>query len=282
MTNEGHCLCGNVRWEVSAEPFRAFNCHCKLCRKAHGTAFGTYWFFEPDQFRFTEGQDAIVTYRSSHLLTRSFCGTCGAVVPYPSEQRELVVTPGGCHDDGRPSDCEIFVTHKAPWWDITSDLPQFDDYPPETGYQRVEEEALPPPPDDVVRGSCMCGGVKFHVTEPFRVIHNCHCSRCRHGRAAAHASNGFTSLHGMTFLEGEERLKSYQPPGAKFFTQVFCEVCGSKAPRIDQERELALIPMGSLDDDPGSKPADHIFVADKAGWHEITDDLPQFDGVPVR
>jgi hypothetical protein len=38
--------------------------------------------------------------------------------------------------------------------------------------------------------------------------------------------------------------------------------------------------MGSLDDDPGITPASHIFVADKAGWHEITDDLPTYEEAP--
>ena len=41
MTNKASCLCGSVTWEITTEPFQAFNCHCKLCRKAHGSAFGT-------------------------------------------------------------------------------------------------------------------------------------------------------------------------------------------------------------------------------------------------
>ena len=40
MSNEASCLCGSVTWEITAEPFQAFNRHCKLCRKAHGSAFG--------------------------------------------------------------------------------------------------------------------------------------------------------------------------------------------------------------------------------------------------
>ena len=86
MNNRANCLCGSVSWEITAEPFNAFNCHSKMCRKAHGTAFATYWFVEPGQISWTGDVAGIVHYRSSPLLTRSFCGTCGAVVPYPSEQ----------------------------------------------------------------------------------------------------------------------------------------------------------------------------------------------------
>ena len=130
MINKASCLCGSVTWEITTEPFQAFNCHCKLCRKAHGSAFGTYWFMRPDQFRWTGPTDAIAHYRSSHLLTRSSCGTCGSVVPYPSETKDLIVSLGGCHDRGKKSDCNIFVAHNAPWHDITGPLPRHDDYPP--------------------------------------------------------------------------------------------------------------------------------------------------------
>jgi hypothetical protein len=282
MNNAGSCLCGSVTWEVTAEPFRAYNCHCKMCRKAHGAAFGTYWFFEPEQFRWTSCTDSVVRYRSSHLLTRNFCGTCGSVVAYPSEQRDLIVIPAGCHDDGRKSDCEIFVAHKAPWYDITSTLPQHDVYPPESGYEHVDDAPECGQAEGKVRGGCLCGAVAFEVSEPFRIAQNCHCRRCRLARAAALASNGFTSMAGVTFSRGEDRLRQYKVPDAKYFTQVFCNTCGSKMPRLDPERDLAVTPFGALDDDPGMYPQRHIFVGNKAGWHDVTGNLPQFDEGPER
>ena len=280
MANRASCLCRGVRWEISEEPFKAYNCHCKMCRKAHGAAFGTYWFVPKAGFRWLGATDTITQHRSSHLLTRNFCSTCGSVVPYPSGQGDHVAVPAGGHDDGMKPESEIFVPHSAPWYDITSDLPRHHDYPPEIGFSRVEEEPLADGPDGVIRGSCLCGAVEFHVSEPFRVVHNCHCSRCRRGRAAAHTTNGFTSMSGVQFQKGESHLKSFKPPDAKYFAQAFCEICGSKLPRIDPEREIAITPLGSLDDDPGVKPDDHIFVAYKAKWHDITDDLPTYSEAP--
>ncbi len=281
MSSQASCLCGSVGWEITAEPFHAFNCHCKLCRNAHGSAFGTYWFVKHDQFNWLSDTDTIVNYRSSHLVTRSFCGTCGSVVPYPSEQREQYVEPAGCHDDGRKSDCNIFVAHSAPWHDITGDLPRYDDYPNYTGFDDLGKDPIDPPLEGIVRGSCMCGTVKFHITEPFKGVHNCHCTRCRKARAAAHAKNRFTSMKGVEFVQGEDNLESYKLPDAEHFTQVFCKTCGSKMPRIDPNRQIAVIPFGGLDDDPRAKPADHMFVNYMAKWHEITDDLPVFEEMPT-
>ncbi len=278
--SEGRCLCGSVTWELTAEPFAVYNCHCKMCRKAHGAAFGTYYFVRLDQFRWTSGTDSVVHYQSSPSLPRSSCDVCGSVVPYGSNDSNLWVAPAGCHDHGKPADCNIFVVDSAPWHQVTGDLPRHDAYPEETGYPTVNDKPLAEQPEGVVRGSCLCGTVEYHVTEPFKAAYNCHCSRCRHGRASAHASNGFTSYDGVRFIKGEDRLKTYKVPDARYFTQVFCEVCGSLMPRLDPERNVSVIPLGGLDDDPRIKPVSHIFVASMAGWHRITDDLPTHDEGP--
>lgn len=273
--NNGSCLCGAVTWEISSEPYQIFNCHCRMCQKAHGTAFGTYWFMRPDHFAWTGGTDTVIHYRSSAVLVRSSCDTCGSVVPYPGDDAtDHCVVPGGCHDHGRKPDCDIFVADNAPWHDLTGHLPRHDSYPEAAGLPSVDYPAVAPSPDGRVRGSCLCGAVAYDVTGPFEIARNCHCSRCRRGRAAAHASNCFTGIDSVRFTGGEDHLKSYKVPDARYFTQVFCDVCSSPMPRLDEERGIAVIPMGSLDNDPGLKPAHNIFVAYKAGWYDITDDLP--------
>ena len=40
------------------------------------------------------------------------------------------------------------------------------------------------------------------------------------------------------------------------------------------------VPYGSLIDEPTLKPMGHMFVGSKAPWHEILDDLPQYDEYP--
>ena len=95
--NKASCLCGALTWEISGEPFYAFNCHCKICRKAHGSPFATYWFLKREQFHWTSATDTLVNYRSSEFLERSFCGSCGSVAPYGSEGHDTFLSLGGCH-----------------------------------------------------------------------------------------------------------------------------------------------------------------------------------------
>jgi len=127
----------------------------------------------------------------------------------------------------------------------------------------------------MVRGSCLCGGIQFEA-DRVPVITTCHCSKCRKSRGAAFSVTASVPLHEFRFLRGEDLIQCYQPPGDGY-SPVFCRVCGSSAPLVVKERQLVLVPAGLLDDDPGVRPALHMFVGSKAPWWEITDDLPQFE-----
>jgi hypothetical protein len=131
-----------------------------------------------------------------------------------------------------------------------------------------------------ITGSCLCGAVGYELTQDPPWAHNCHCSRCRKTRGTAFASNLFVPIDGFRFTRGEDLLLSYKPPEAERFTHVFCRQCGSSLPWLNQARGIAVVPMGSLDDDPGIVPHAHIFVDSRASWFTITDDLPQHPGLP--
>ena len=274
---QGSCLCGEVRWEAG-QPFTLVShCHCSRCRKAHGSAYATYAATPSQSF---QRSGAVAGFASSPGLSRCVCPRCGAVVPSDPADELTFVPLGGLDGDprARPG-AHIFVASKAAWFELTDDLPRFDAFPP-----GVDAAPLPTPrpldPPGPPRGSCLCGGVGFVITEPVRIARYCHCGRCRKARAAAHAANLLVSEAALTFTRGRERLVSYKVPEALRFTQTFCRDCGGKLPRVDPERKLAVVPMGSLDDDPGIRPQEHIFTSEKAAWDEISDGLPQHAAYP--
>ena len=276
----GSCLCRTVRWSFDGAFERMTHCHCEMCRKAHGAPFATYAMGSGEHFRFDHGEDAVTRYESSPGIVRAFCSGCGSVVPHPVPGSEIDIPVGPLDDDpGMRATCHIFAKWKAPWHPITDSLPQHEAFE-SAGEPSVDRPSAPRSTDGVPRGSCLCGGVAYEVTGPIKVVHNCHCSRCRKARAAAHTTNGFTAMDDVRYTCGEETLRTYRLPEARHFSQVFCPTCGSGMPRRDPERGVAVIPFGSLDDDPGRGADDHIFVASKAPWYEITDDLPRFDEAP--
>jgi len=126
----------------------------------------------------------------------------------------------------------------------------------------------------MVRGSCLCGGVRFELFE-VRLITLCHCSKCRKANGAPFESSAFVPSEHFRLLEGEDRVQSYpSSPGTR---RAFCRVCGSRTPFPAPYGRHVVVPAGLLDDDPGVKPALHMFVGSKASWWEIGDGLPQFE-----
>lgn len=103
----GGCLCGGVTFVLDGEFFFATNCHCVSCRKAHGAAFATY----------------------------AHGPLCGSNPPSQHSEADHVGIPAGALDDDadvRPA-LHFFVAEKAPWFEITDGLVQFDGFPPGTG-----------------------------------------------------------------------------------------------------------------------------------------------------
>lgn len=82
-------------------------------------------------------------------------------------------------------------------------------------------------------------------------------------------------------MSGEHLLTRYQSsPGEQ---KTFCSVCGSSLVTLfENAPEWLGFPLGTLDDDPGVKAKCHVFVGSKAPWHDIADNLPQWDELPKR
>jgi hypothetical protein len=142
-----------------------------------------------------------------------------------------------------------------------------------------------------LRGSCLCGGVKFEITGPLLRPLNCHCVFCRKQQGAAFRSRARARRSDFRWIAGEELLTYYEAtPG---YRRGFCRVCGTPIlNRVEPHSPLARtnpvsldefgIALAVLDDDPGVRPESHCFVRSKAPWFEITDDLPQYATYPPR
>ena len=72
----GSCLCGGIRYEISGELKDVLNCHCSMCRKAHGAAFRSRARIRAADFRLTCGEDLLTFYQSSPGTHRGYCRVC--------------------------------------------------------------------------------------------------------------------------------------------------------------------------------------------------------------
>ena len=125
-------------------------------------------------------------------------------------------------------------------------------------------------------GGCLCGGVRFEVTEPLRDAGYCHCTRCQRRTGTASSVSGGVVPGSLRVLSGEELITDYRPPDG--FVKVFCGACGSALwSRHPENPEVIAIRLGVFDRDPGVRPSWRQFVAYAAEWEPIPDDgVPRF------
>lgn len=131
-----------------------------------------------------------------------------------------------------------------------------------------------------LKGSCLCGGVRYEISGPLKGALNCHCSMCRKAHGAAFRSRAAVNACDFSWQQGESLVRYFESSPGTY--RGFCSVCGSNLiSRFDGRDDYGLA-LGSLDDDPGIKPQCHVFVGAKAPWHDIGDELPQFETVPGK
>lgn len=123
----GSCLCGAVRYEIAGRLGPAVHCHCGQCRKASGASFATNASVPVESFKFVSGGERVGEFESSPGQFRCFCTRCGSplikrIAAKPGEVRLRLGTLDT--DPGVQVAAHIFVSAKAPWTEITDELPQ--------------------------------------------------------------------------------------------------------------------------------------------------------------
>jgi hypothetical protein len=127
-----------------------------------------------------------------------------------------------------------------------------------------------------MKGSCLCGSVRFELRPPLSAFRYCYCSRCRKASGSAHAANIVVPQGQLTWLAGEELVTRFDLPGAQRFAVWFCKHCGTRVPHKIKTRDDYLVPAGLLDGDLPYRPEHSIFWGSKAGWYVEPRDLPKF------
>ncbi len=126
----GKCFCGTVQYAVADEFRYAMNCHCSNCRRTTGSAFKPFAGIEREKLAVTQGGDKLMIY-GDDKANNTHCRHCGSLLYSVVRGGAFVHVAMGTLVDApsiRPSR-HIFVGSKAPWFNITDDLPQYDEFP---------------------------------------------------------------------------------------------------------------------------------------------------------
>jgi hypothetical protein len=125
-------------------------------------------------------------------------------------------------------------------------------------------------------GGCLCGAVRYEVTEPLVGAGYCHCTRCQRRTGTAASASARIAPGSLRIVSGEGLVKAWQPPDG--FAKAFCSECGGAlwSQRPDDPGVIS-VRLGTFDSDPGIRPSVRTYVAYAAAWEAIPDDgLPRF------
>ena len=113
----GHCLCGQVEFEMDGEHFKLYQCHCSLCRRQGGALSNAATIVSNEKFRWLRGAELISSWKKKTGFRSDFCSCCGSPVPNPLRNMPYFWIPAGLleENDGLEIVAHLCTASKASW-----------------------------------------------------------------------------------------------------------------------------------------------------------------------
>lgn len=113
----GHCLCGQVEFEIEGEHFKLYQCHCSLCRKQGGSLSNAATLVQNEKFQWICGVELISSWTRESGFRSDFCSVCGSPVPNPLRNLPYFWIPAGLLEGNGELEivAHLCVASKASW-----------------------------------------------------------------------------------------------------------------------------------------------------------------------
>ncbi len=128
-------------------------------------------------------------------------------------------------------------------------------------------------PNEIYRGGCLCGALRYRATAvPLRGV-ICHCAMCRRHSGAPALGFVHFARDGFRWERGEPaRYRS-----SRHAERGFCPTCGSTVSmHEDVLADRVQVAVGSLDEPDRVTIDDHVWTDSRIIWFEIRDALPRY------
>ncbi|MEK7266368.1 MAG: GFA family protein [Pseudomonadota bacterium] len=123
----GGCLCGAVRFDVSAGVIpESGYCHCRTCQLQSGAPVVAWFAVAPTRFKYVKG--APKNYRASPLAAREFCGDCGTYLVFREDDASATISINTATLDEPalvPPSFHIYCESKIAWFDTADSSPRY-------------------------------------------------------------------------------------------------------------------------------------------------------------
>lgn len=123
----------------------------------------------------------------------------------------------------------------------------------------------------MIKGSCLCGDIRFETAAAPQGASMCHCNQCRKQSGGIWSSayvpdTELTIIGDVNWYHASDLAKRGS-----------CPRCGSFLFWKAHDEDTTSFALGAVDGPTGLKLSKHIFTASKGDYYDIADGLPQKD-----
>lgn len=131
-------------------------------------------------------------------------------------------------------------------------------------------------PEAPLRGSCLCGDIRFSFSLPHVRFNYCHCGSCRKATGSSHVANILIPPAQFRWEQGEARVARFTDPAANpGYRRWFCPRCGGPVPGRNRTEEWMVVPAGLLDSPVPVRPERSLYWSERADWPVPVDAIPK-------
>lgn len=126
---------------------------------------------------------------------------------------------------------------------------------------------------DVITGGCLCGKIRYAISQPIQNIIACHCTNCQKASGAGVSHNAVVQTSSVTFTSGKTKVFEDTAKSGNILYRHFCADCGS--PIYSQRAkvpEMIALKVGTLDETDAMKLVMNIWTGSARPWVQIDPD----------
>lgn len=123
---------------------------------------------------------------------------------------------------------------------------------------------------NTITGGCLCGKIRYEVSQPLLNIIACHCTHCQKASGAGASHNSLVPKSALTFTSGQPKVFADTAQSGNILKRYFCGDCGS--PIYSQRAnapEMMVLKVGTLDVPGDMKLTMNIWTNSARPWMHI-------------
>lgn len=123
---------------------------------------------------------------------------------------------------------------------------------------------------DPIAGGCLCGKIRYTVSQPVLNVIACHCKNCQKASGAGVSHNTVVPTSTVTFTSGQPKVYADTAQSGNTLHRGFCGDCGSSIySQREKTPEMMVLKVGSLDDPDAMKLIMNIWTNSAQPWVHI-------------